>query len=264
MRVAQLVRQQQAEALKRERIEHELYLARTIQQSLLPKEQPDLPCWEIGTHYQPAREVGGDFYDLFRVEDGRLAIFIGDVTDKGVPAAMVMATTRTLLRAVAHQEISPGKVLERVNELLEPDIPRNMFVTCLYALLDPASGTLRFANAGHSLPFLRRDGRVMELRARGMPLGLMPGMAYEEKEAVVEPGDCLILYSDGLIEAHNPGREMFGTRRLQALLGDHAGGGSTLIGCLLEALQAFTGQGWEQEDDVTLVALRRSPMGSCQ
>jgi serine phosphatase RsbU (regulator of sigma subunit) len=163
-----------------------------------------------------------------------------------------------MLRAAAQRLDSPGEVLKRVNDVLYPDIPPNMFVTCLYAILDPESGQLQYANAGHDLPYLRHEGGASELRARGMPLGLMPGMGYEEKEAALEEGDSVLFYSDGLVEAHDPRREMFGFPRLQALIGDHEGGGSALVDFLLSELASFTGEGWEQEDDITLVTLGRS------
>ncbi len=146
--------------------------------------------------------------------DGRLAIIVGDVTDKGVPAALVMATTRSILRGTARRLVSPGPVLERVNELLCPEIPPKMFVTCLYALLDPANGRLQYANAGHDLPYWRYNGGVEELRATGMPLGLMPNMRYDEFELTLAPGEGVLFYSDGLVEAHNAKREMFGFPRL--------------------------------------------------
>jgi serine phosphatase RsbU (regulator of sigma subunit) len=133
-----------------------------------------------------------------------------------------------------------------------------MFVTCFYAILDARSGSLRYANAGHDLPYLRRSGDAEELRARGMPLGLMPGMGYEEKEIVLEKGESVLFYSDGLVEAHDPHREMFGFPRLQGLVGAHRSGGSSLVGFLLAELARFTGDGWEQEDDITLVTLERS------
>ena len=261
VRVAQLVRQQQQEAKERERIEQELKVARLIQQTLLPKTLPELPGYEVAAYYQPAREVGGDFYDFLSLEDGRLGLVVGDVTDKGVPAALVMATTRTMLRAAAQRLLSPGEVLQRVNDVLVQDIPPNMFVTCLYAILDPGSGRVVYANAGHDLPYRRRAGRggaAEELRARGMPLGLMPGMGYEEKEMVLEKGESVLFYSDGLVEAHDPHREMFGFPRLQGLVGAHRSGGSSLISFLLAELARFTGEGWEQEDDITLVTLDRS------
>jgi serine phosphatase RsbU (regulator of sigma subunit) len=261
VRVAQLVRQQQQEAQERERIEQELKVARLIQQTLLPKTLPELPGYDVAAYYQPAREVGGDFYDFLELEDGRLGLVVGDVTDKGVPAALVMATTRTMLRAAAQRLATPGEVLQRVNDVLVQEIPPNMFVTCLYAILDGESGRLVYANAGHDLPYRRRAGRkggAEELRATGMPLGLLPGMGYEEKEIVLEKGESVLFYSDGLVEAHDPRGEMFGFPRLQGLVGTHRSGGSALISFLLSELARFTGESWEQEDDITLVTLERS------
>jgi serine phosphatase RsbU (regulator of sigma subunit) len=127
-----------------------------------------------------------------------------------------------------------------------------------YCLLDPRSATLSYANAGHDLPYLHRSGEAEELRARGMPLGLMPGMEYEEKEITLEAGDSTLFYSDGLVEAHNPQREMFGVPRLRGLLGESSKGGRDLSATLMEELGRFTGEGWEQEDDVTLLTLERS------
>ena len=256
VRVAQLVREQQEAARARERIEQELRVARLIQQTLLPKERPVLPGWKLNTYYQPARAVGGDFYDFLPLADGRLGIVIADVTDKGVPAALVMATTRSILRSMAPSG-SPGVVLERVNDLLYPDIPEKMFVTCFYAVLDPVSGRLHYANAGHDLPYRRGTRRVDELRATGMPLGLMPGMRYEEKELVLGFGETVLFYTDGLVEAHNAQREMFSFPRLMALFATPQPDGD-VIAFLLDELGKFTGTGWEQEDDVTLVTLQRT------
>lgn len=258
VRVAQLVRQQQIAAQARERLEQELRVARLIQQTLLPKELPNLPGWELARHYQPAQAVGGDFYDFMHLADGRFGLVVGDVTDHGVPAALVMATTRAILRGAAQQLNSPGPILERANELLVPDIPRNMFVTCLYAILEPATGRLRYANAGHDLPYRRQGDAVSELRATGMPLGLLPGMSYEENETMLLPGEMVLFHSDGLVEAHNTRREMFSFGRLQSLVAGHDGG-AALIDRLLAELAAFTGAGWEQEDDLTLVTLQRMP-----
>ena len=255
LRVAQLVREKRAQDLERERFEQELHVARLIQQTLLPRELPQLPGWQISSYYQPARAVGGDFYDFLYFEDGRLGLVIGDVTDKGVPAALVMATTRSILRSTARTDISPGKVLEQTNDLLHQDIPPNMFVTCLYAILDPASGRLEYANAGHDLPYRRHNGEVSELRATGMPLGLMPGMAYEEKELTLAPGESILFYSDGLVEAHNTKRQMFGFPHLMKLLAE-VPRGTPVIDFLLAELATFTGSDWEQEDDVTLVTLQ--------
>lgn len=256
LRVAQLVRQQQAEARERERMEQELRVARIIQQTLLPKEIPALPGWHLAAHWQPARAVGGDFYDFIQFPDGRLGLIIADVTDKGVPAAMVMATTRSILRAVAERLEAPGKVLERTNNLLCPDIPNNMFVTCLYALLDTRNGEIVFANAGHNLPYVRNKTGVEEHRATGMPLGLMEGMTYEEKQFNLKEGESLLLSSDGLIEAHNRNKEMFGFERVKELMAHHPGG-EALKDFLMAELNAFTGEDYEQEDDITLVILQR-------
>jgi serine phosphatase RsbU (regulator of sigma subunit) len=260
VQVAQLVRQQQQQAQERERIEQELRVARLIQKTLLPKHVPEIAGWDVAAFYRPAREVGGDFYDFLEFEDGHLGIIVGDVTDKGVPAALVMATTRTMLRASAQRLDSPGAVLRQVNDVLVPDMPPNMFVTCLYSILDPRSGRMRYANAGQDLPYQRHKGRAgdtSELRATGMPLGLMPGMSYEEKEAMLEAGDSILFYTDGLVEAYDPQREMLGIPRLQGFIGAHPGG-APMIDFLLEELARFVGDGWEQEDDITLVTLQRS------
>jgi predicted ester cyclase len=243
---------------ERERVEQELLVARRIQHASLPKEVPKLERWQIASYYQPAREVGGDFYDFQLLSEGKLGLAVGDATDKGVPAALVMSTTCGMLRLAAQSYSSPGEILQRVNEALFPNIPANMFVTCFYCILDPKSGCLSYANAGHDLPYLRRrGGECEELRARGMPLGLMSGMSYEQKEIVLDAGEAALLYSDGLVEAHDRQGEMFGFPRLRELVSEHAGE-ETLGNFLLEQLYTFVGEGWEQEDDITLLTLRRS------
>jgi serine phosphatase RsbU (regulator of sigma subunit) len=167
----------------RERVEQELGVARRIQQTALPKAVPTLKDWQITPYYQPAREVGGDFYDFFELEDGRVGVVVGDATGKGVPAALVMSATSSMLRAVAQAlgSSSPGEVLAQVNESLLARIPPNMFVTCFYAILEPKSGRMHYANAGHNLPCCRHEHAASELMARGMPLGLMPGGATKRK-----------------------------------------------------------------------------------
>jgi serine phosphatase RsbU (regulator of sigma subunit) len=249
------------ELRERERIEQELLVARRIQQASLPKEVPKLEGWQINPFYQPAREVGGDFYDFHLLSEGRVGLVVGDATGKGVPAALVMSTTCGMLQAVSEasdsSSSSPGEVLKRVNEALTVRIPPNMFVTCFYAVLDPNSACLSYANAGHDLPYLHRNGDAEELRARGMPLGLMPGMGYEEKEIILGAGDSALFYSDGLVEAHDPKGEMFGFPRLRALVAKHTEERS-LGKYLLEELYSFVGEGWEQEDDITLLTLRRA------
>jgi serine phosphatase RsbU (regulator of sigma subunit) len=248
------------ERLERERVEQELRVARSIQRASLPEEVPTLEGWQISPFYQPAREVGGDFYDFHYLSEGRLGLVVGDATGKGVPAALVMSTTCGMLQAVSQtlDSYSPGEVLAQANATLVARIPANMFVTCFYAILDPERGSLSYANAGHDLPYLRRHGgECEELRARGMPLGLMPGMGYEEKEIVLDAGEAALFYSDGLVEAHDPEGEMFGFPRLRAFVEEH-GEESSFEELLLEELHSFVGEGWEQEDDITLLTLRCS------
>jgi predicted ester cyclase len=246
------------ETRERERIDQELRVARGIQQALLPTTLPNLEGWELARHYQPAREVGGDFYDFLRLADGQVGIIIGDASGKGVPAAVLMASTQSILRAVAQGTSAPGQVLAEANDVLCAYVPPNMFVTCFYGILEPSSGCLHYANAGHNLPCYRRGEGTDELRATGTPLGWLPNMDYEEKETTLVPGDSVLFYSDGLIEAYSPSREMFGTPRLRNLMTAHPTGGPSLAAFLLEELERFAGEGWEQEDDITLVTLRRS------
>ncbi len=258
IRVAQLVREQAAEAAERERYEQELKVAQLIQQQFLPHQLPDLPEWQVAAYYGPARVVGGDFYDFIELGEGRIGIVVGDVTDKGVPAALVMARTHSILRAEAPRLVAPGAVLARANDLLAEEMPERMFVTCLYMVLDPTTGHVVYANAGHNLPYVHTPDGVIEFRATGMPLGLMPGLDYEEKEGEIGPGDSILLYSDGIIEAHDPTGDMYGFPRLRVDMESHLSG-TELLDELLDRLHAFTGSDWEQEDDITMVALRRSP-----
>ena len=251
------------EIRERERFEQDLRVARSIQQASLPKEVLTLEGWQITPYYQPAREVGGDFYEFFELDAGKVGLAVGDATGKGIPAALAVTATSSMLRAVARDSgYSPGEVLSRVNETLVARIPANMFVTCFYAILEPESGRLNYANAGHDLPYLWHSGECEELRARGMPLGLMPGMHYEEMEIVLQEGDSALLYTDGLVEAHDREGKMFGFPRLQALVSEHGEEARSLEAAVLEELYSFVGEGWEQEDDITLLTLRRSPSRS--
>ncbi len=241
IRVAQLVRAQAVEIQARERLEQEMRVAALIQQQFLPRELPRLPDWQVAALYGPARAVGGDFYDFIALPDGRIGIVVGDVTDKGVPAALIMARTQSVLRGEAPRLLSPAKVLERANEILLPEMPARMFVTCLYVVLEPETGRVVYANAGHNLPYVRTAEGVIELRATGMPLGLLPGMDYPEHEAVIAPGESVLLYSDGLVEAHDRDGEMFGFPRLRELMAaEHTG--SDLLDHLLRELQRLRGE----------------------
>jgi serine phosphatase RsbU (regulator of sigma subunit)/predicted ester cyclase len=252
-------RRLEQEVREREREEQEMRVARSIQQGSLPEGVPTLGGWQIDPYYQPAREVGGDFYEFYQLGDGRVGFAVGDGTGKGVPAAILMTGTSAYLGGVAAaSDSSPGEALALANEALYARIPANMFVTCFYAILDPKSARLTYANAGHDLPYLHRNGEAEELRARGMPLGLMPAMSYEEREVSLAEGNCVLFYSDGLIEAHNAKGEMFGFPRLRALVAEHGAEERSLGTILLEELYTFVGDGWEQEDDITLLTLRRS------
>jgi serine phosphatase RsbU (regulator of sigma subunit) len=178
-----------------------------------------------------------------------------------MPAALVMATIRSILRAAAERMAPPAEVLEQANNLIHPYVPAKMFATCLYMILDPITGCLQFANAGHNLPILQTNLGVVEPYAKGMPLGLLPGMSYDQNDVQLTPGHRLLMYTDGLIEAHNHQGEMFGIPYLHKLIGQEiqvppgSSGGAALIELLLASLANFTGSGWEQEDDVTLVTL---------
>src|ERR687894_450978 len=252
------------ERIERERVDQELRVARRIQQASLPNEVPELEGWQISPYFRPAREVGGDFYEFFELRDGQLGFAVGDATGKGVPAALVMTATCAFLGGVATASgsSSPGEVLARVNEAALARIPPNMFVTRFYGVLDPTSGHFTYANAGHNLPCCCYEHVATDLSARGMPLGLMPGMSYEENETVLKAGESVLFYTDGLVEAPNPMGEMFGTPRLRSLLTEYPTDARVLNALLLEELKRFTGEEWEQEDDITLLTLECSPTRS--
>jgi serine phosphatase RsbU (regulator of sigma subunit) len=240
----------------RERIAQELRVAQLVQEQFLPSELPELRGWRVAAFYRSAREVGGDFYNFIELATGTIGIAIGDVTDKGAPAALVMSATQGLLRAEAPEAESPSAVLGKLNDVLVLNTPEKMFVTCLYLVLDAATGRLRFANAGHNLPYITTGNGVSDLRATGMPLGLLPGHTYEEKTAEAPPGARLLLHSDGIAEAHNREGEMFGFPRIVKVMADTPPDGD-LIDAVMAELDRFTGPEWEQEDDITMVTLER-------
>lgn len=236
----------------------ELRVAEIIQRSLLPETLPSIDGWRLDAYYKPARVVGGDLYDIIPLPGDLLGIVLGDASDKSVPAALVMATVRTLLRAAALRVVLPGQVLARVNDDLCAQIPPGMFVTCFFAILDPAAGRLRFANAGQCAPQLRGPEGVTELRARGWPLGMLPGRAYDEGEITFAPGSTVVCFSDGLTETHSRNGDMFGTERITATL-EAQDCAAELIPALLAAKDAFADPDAEQEDDVTLISVIRMP-----
>ncbi len=252
-----------AERLREERLHQELRLARDIQQSFLPAdfEVFDNGDPELFARVHPAREVSGDLYDFFRLPDGRLAFFLGDVSGKGMPAALFMIAVRTLIRHLTPSAHSPADLLRRLNKALTDDNPTALFVTLLHGVYDRADGSVMFASGGHPPPLLRRrDGRVEEVP---LPPGLLLGSVSEPRigdtRLSLEPGETLILYSDGFTEAFAPDRkEMFGRERLCEVLGG-ARTSLSLEACAEEAsaaVQRFTGQS-ELQDDQTLFLLRR-------
>jgi serine phosphatase RsbU (regulator of sigma subunit) len=248
----------QQERVGRERLEQELQLAREIQQTFIPTETPDLPGWEVAATWRAAREVAGDFYDYFALPGGRLGLIIADVADKGMPAALFMTLTRTLVRAVALEEMAPDLVLMRVNDLLEPDALHGMFVTAFYAVLAPESGELVYANAGHNLPLLlKSSGEVVYLERGGMALGVLEGVSLEQNTIRLNPGDSVIFFTDGVTEAFSAGEEYYGDERLLQVVRGY--GGESVRG-LVEAIELsvieFVGEA-PASDDLTLLVIRR-------
>ncbi len=245
------------ELAQTERMERELELARQVQQHMLPRTVPHFPGFQLAARYQPARQVGGDFYDVIPLGDDRFGLAIADVTDKGMPAALYMALTRSLLLAEARRARSPRAVLESVNHLLlklgEPD----MFVTLFYGVVDGRRRTLTYTRAGHDRPFLLRRGAVQELDGHGMPLGLLPAerIALSQETVDLEPGDRLILYSDGLTDALSPSGQLFDRRRLRHLLLEQADlAPAAMCAAVFERLAAYRA-GTEQYDDMTLLIM---------
>ncbi|MFZ5908805.1 MAG: GAF domain-containing protein [Chloroflexota bacterium] len=248
----------QDEKVVRERLETEVQLARQIQQTFIPETLPARSGWELAARWWTARQVGGDFYDVLELPGGRIGLFIADVADKGIPAALFMALTRTLVRAAVAGSGSPAQALRRVNDLLIPDTRQGMFVTAAYAVLDPQDGRLAYANAGHNPPlWLRRDGSLERLTRTGMALGVLEGTAIEENTIQLESGDCLLFYTDGLNESFSPGGELFGEERIiAALQSAQAGSAERILQAIEDSLMAFVGDE-VQADDLTMLLVRR-------
>ncbi len=248
----------QNEMVVRERMEREVQLAREIQRTFLPDRLPDPQGWELDARWQTARQVGGDFYDLFPLSDQRLGIVIADVADKGMPAALYMTVTRTLIRASVHHIHSPARVLERVNNLLVPDAQNGMFVTALYAVLSLKTGELTYASAGHNRPFRILAGSgVEQLRKGGMALGVMENNPLEDQKLQLEPGDSLLFYTDGVTDTFAPDGSAFGEERLRDVLSccpDRSA--QEVLNAVDRALAAFR-QDEPLSDDITMLAVRR-------
>jgi sigma-B regulation protein RsbU (phosphoserine phosphatase) len=246
--------QESAESQRQAELEHDLQMARDIQQGLLLAAVPYLRGWELSAVSTPARELGGDLYDFLPLSDGWHAIMIGDVSGKGLPAALRMAVARTVFRHEARIGEAPASTMAAVNRGVCSDIPQGM-VTMLYSMLDPRHGTLRIANAGHTYPLLL-NGRVEELELPGMPLGVDPDIDYEETTVTLQPGDSVVLYTDGVTEASNVDDVMFGEKLEEVLAANITLKPRALMGLLLRELRTW-GAGRSQDDDITLVILRR-------
>jgi GAF domain-containing protein len=247
------------EMLDRQRLEREFQLAREIQQTFLPSEIPPMPGWEMDVRWDTARQVGGDFYDYFLLPDGRLAFVIADVSNKGLAASLYMTVTRTLIRAAALENTSPSRTLERVNELLLMDSQNGLFVTTFYGILALDDGLLTYCIAGHNPPLILRieSDEVNELARGGIALGAMPGITLEERKLEIGPGDCLVLYTDGVTEAFNAEDEMYGDDRLKTLLKSAVGKSAHQVLELIETdLDTFR-QEASLSDDTTLLSICR-------
>ncbi|MGA9398578.1 MAG: SpoIIE family protein phosphatase, partial [Anaerolineaceae bacterium] len=247
------------EMIDRERLEREFQLARQIQETFLPDHLPTVDGWDLGIRWLPARQVGGDFYDVFKLPYDRIGIVIADVSDKGMPAALYMTVARTLIRATVREVERPAEVLEKVNSLMMMDNEGGLFVTAIYAILNTSSGELVYANAGHNLPYvMRNNGKSVEaLLQGGMSLGALAEIHLTEHNITLEKGDCLLLYTDGVTDTFSESGEAFGDQRLVETLSQIGECTSqSVIEKVQNSLHAFRGNA-PPSDDVTLVSIRR-------
>jgi len=248
----------QAQIVEKERLEKELEVAREIQISILPRELPEDPAWEFGVHFSSMEAVGGDFYDVIKLDSGKLGVAVGDVSGHGVPAALFMSLTATMLRAEAKRSDSPGDVLRAVNSQLIETSDSGMFVTILYGILDSASGTFEYARAGHSTPLLAVPGKppVQLEDGLGQLLGVFEGMVLDEAKISLEPDTVMVIYTDGVTEAANESREFFGEEGLlETVESSDEMQPDALLKRIWEAVLAFQGEA-SNEDDITLLAIR--------
>ncbi|MGC9336184.1 MAG: SpoIIE family protein phosphatase, partial [Anaerolineae bacterium] len=253
------------EELKGQALEKEMAVGREIQLSLLPSQLPSLPGWEFAAFYEAARLVGGDFYDFFELPDQghRLGVVVADVAGKGVPAALLMALGRTVIRATALADNSPAAVLVRANGLILNDSHSDLFLTAFYAALDTESGQMVYASAGHNPPLWVRaeDGQVHQLAAQGTVLGVLEEIGLEEREIEVAPGDMLVFYTDGVTEAMDKKGQLFGEDRLEAVVAAHAQSSAKQVQeAVVRAVRAHAGN-TAQSDDLTVFVIKRQPAG---
>ncbi len=249
------------EEIKRQRLEEELEIGHKIQLSLLPESCPDVPGWEFAAVYRPARQVGGDLYDFIQLpgEPGHLGLVIADVTGKGIPAALFVALSRTIIRSESMSDRSPATVLQRANSLIVRDIGYRLFLSTFYATLETTSGHLAYANGGHNWPlWLQADtGETQWLAASGSVLGAFPDVKLEERAIDMGPGDVLVFYTDGITEARNPSGDLFGEERLRTTVEASAGANAEqLQEAIVTAVETFIGDR-PQSDDLTLFVVKR-------
>ena len=245
-------------------LQRELDVASQMQKSILPTRFPARPGYEVFAHMEPARNVGGDFYDVIQLDGDRVGLCIADVSDKGVPAALFMMSSRTLLKGASIGCDNPGDVLKEVNDLLRETNESEMFVTLLYGIYDPATGNFTYANGGHNEPLhVRPDGSSTLLpRTGGIILGVIPDMEFEYKTVNVAPGETLFLYTDGVSEAMNMEAEEFGMERLEQIFADSPpSDAKDITMAVFKAVHAFAGE-TPQSDDITCLTLHRSEAGS--
>lgn len=251
------------ESADRARMQQELDVAHTIQASFLPDGSPNIPGCSVATHWQAARQVGGDFYDFLPLSDGKWGIVIADVADKGVPAALFMAVSRTILRTVAFNREDPAHVLMRTNEIIAREARSDLFVTVFYGVWDPATERFTFANAGHNPPLLLQpSGSFQQLPGHGIALGVLPETHMKSQSMQLRPGETIILYTDGVTEALNEDFDEFGLERLQVAARAAARRpAGDLVKHITDNIRDHTGQ-TPQFDDMTLIVLKRHAMKS--
>lgn len=246
--------------MEKQRLVKDMEFARTVQESFLPQKTPEITSYRFSTHYTPAQEVGGDFYDFILLGQDRIGIVIGDVSGKGVPAALYMAKLGSDLRTLAFTEKDPATALRLLNIQLAERSRRGMFATLLYMELDSKNGSLTISNAGHLPPIVKKaDGTVRKLStAGGSPLGILSGMTFGQEAARLEKGDTAVLYTDGIIEAMNAKEELYGYERFEKLIHASAADPDVLKTAVIDDVNRFTGLS-PQHDDMTLVCFGAIP-----
>jgi PAS domain S-box-containing protein len=242
------------------KVQEELRLARDIQQHLLPETPPDIPGYDIAALNIPAKEVGGDYYDFMKISDDKLFFCLGDVSGKGIPAALLVANLQASLHSQSFITHSPGECVRNSNKLIHQNTDFNKFITLFYGLLDTAGGQIIYCNGGHDQPVFMAPGReIKELKTGGIPLGFMADYEYAEEAVSFDDGNLLVLYSDGITEAMNEQEEEFGLERLNTVIKQNQKkGASDMINDILDAVMKFTGE-TPQMDDMTLMIIKKDP-----